>query len=125
MFHYPWLPLLEFEQMYKRIRAVIVPSIWAEPLPYVVSEAILRGRLVIASAVGGIIEQADRCPGVFLVPSGDYHRLAGLMEFVNGLDREAVSDLVRRDTAIFTRRFNNQRIVEQFVNLLQESISTQ
>jgi glycosyltransferase involved in cell wall biosynthesis len=34
----------EYEKLYKQIRAVIVPSLWHEPWPYVVVEAIIRGR---------------------------------------------------------------------------------
>jgi glycosyltransferase involved in cell wall biosynthesis len=115
---YRRLPELEYERMYRTIRTVIVPSIWAEPWPYVVSEAIMRGRLVIASKVGGIVEQTAHCPGTFLVSPNDDLKLAELMEFVTELDKDAASDLALKGREVFLRKFDSSRIVEQFVDLL-------
>jgi len=123
LFFYGRLPELEYEGLYRTIRTVVVPSIWAEPLGYVVSEAIMRGRLVIASKVGGIPEQTAQCPGAFLVPPNDDLRLAELMEFATGLGKEAASDLALRSREVFRTRFDNSRIAERFVNLLQQLMS--
>lgn len=53
------------------IRTVIVPSVWEEPLPYVVTEAMLSGKLLITSRIGGIPEQVENCEGVFLFDAGE------------------------------------------------------
>jgi glycosyltransferase involved in cell wall biosynthesis len=121
---YGRLPEPEYEEIYWTLRTVIVPSIWAEPLPYVVSEAILRGRLVIASNIGGIPEQTAHCPGAFLVPPNDYLKLSELIEFVSELDKESASDLALKNSEVFLKRFDNSRNVERFVGLLQELCST-
>jgi glycosyltransferase involved in cell wall biosynthesis len=50
------LPYKDVLRFYSRSRAVLVPSLCEEPLPYVVVEAIAMGTLPIASRVGGIPE---------------------------------------------------------------------
>ena len=46
----------EIENLYRRISLVLFTSLWNEPLPYVIAEAQLRGRPVVASNVGGVAE---------------------------------------------------------------------
>ena len=41
-------------EVHKKVWALIFPSIWEEPLPYAVIEAIVQGAMPIASKVGGI-----------------------------------------------------------------------
>ncbi|MEM3602082.1 MAG: glycosyltransferase, partial [Candidatus Bathyarchaeia archaeon] len=77
---YPRLPTKIYQKLYKKIGTVIFPSIWPEPLPYVVYEALLRGRLVIASSLGGIPEQVSNCPGTLLFKPGNFEKLADLIE---------------------------------------------
>jgi len=83
----------EFRNIYCLSRAVIVPSIWQEPAPYVVYEALLRGRIVISSSVGGMPEQVNGYPGCFLFPPGDAGKLSELLEYVSSLDRFTVEEL--------------------------------
>jgi glycosyltransferase involved in cell wall biosynthesis len=56
--------------------ALVVPSLWAEPLGLVAIEAIVRGIPVVASAAGGLGETVE--PGVtgLLFPNGDVVALA-------------------------------------------------
>jgi glycosyltransferase involved in cell wall biosynthesis len=110
----------QYKRMLQNIRTVIVPSIWAEPLPYVVSEAILRGKLVIASDVGGIPEQTSQCPGAFLVPPMNEETLAELMDYVSSLDAEEASDLAAKSRETLVKKFDNSIAIGQFVSLLRE-----
>jgi glycosyltransferase involved in cell wall biosynthesis len=59
--------------------AVVVPSLWAEPLGLVAVEAIVRGIPVVASAAGGLGETVE-------------HGTSGLL-FANGNENELVSHL--------------------------------
>lgn len=54
--------------LYKSSTVVVVPSIWAEPFGRVAAEAILCGRPVVASNVGGISELVDERNGVLVAP---------------------------------------------------------
>jgi glycosyltransferase involved in cell wall biosynthesis len=59
-----------------RAACVLVPSVWADPLPMTVSEAQNCGVPVIASAVGGIPEQVIDGQTGWLVPAADERALA-------------------------------------------------
>ena len=109
----------EYETLYTQIRTVVVPSVWAEPLPYVVSEAAMSGRIVIASSVGGIPEQAAGCEGVFLFEPGDYKALAERVLFVAGLSEKECVELGMKNREFLAERFNNEKIVDEFCRLLE------
>ena len=111
----------DLHKIYETIRAVIVPSIWAEPSGYVVAEAMLQGRLVIASKVGGIPELANDCPGAFLFRAGDCGHLADLIDHVTALESDAVLDLAAKNKRIFLRRFSDEQALESFMNVLEKS----
>jgi glycosyltransferase involved in cell wall biosynthesis len=112
----------ELENVYKKICAVIVPSIWPEPWPYVVVEALINGRLLLASKVGGIPEQVYGCKGVHLFDAGDYAKLAELIEYVNSLGREDVIDLGLHNRENFLQRFDNEISIKNFVSVIESIV---
>lgn len=82
-----WLGLLPHDEavtLFRSARAVIVPSIWGDPCPTVVLEAMAAGRPVVASASGGIVDMVvDGVTGLLVAP-GDASALA-----------QAISSLLR------------------------------
>lgn len=69
----------ELQQLFRSSRAVVVPSVWAEPFGIVVLEAMAAGRPVIATSTGGIPEIVAQGATGVLVPPGDAFALAGAM----------------------------------------------
>jgi len=112
----------EYRALYKQIRTVIIPSVWAEPLPYVVSEAVMGGRIVIASRVGGIPEQVEGCEGTFLFEPGDYKALAKDILYVGSLSKEKTVELGAKNREFILKKFNNEKIVGEFIGLLKKVI---
>lgn len=106
--------------IYNKIRAVIIPSVWSEPSPYVTLEALLAGKIVIASRVGGIPEQVDGCPGAFLFEPNDYRALARNILYVSDLSRDEVTGLGIRNRKFVTSRFDNKAIGDSFSALLEK-----
>jgi glycosyltransferase involved in cell wall biosynthesis len=77
-----WVAPGEVEHELADAWALVVPSLWAEPLGLVALEALVRGVPVIASADGGLGEVlADPARGL-LFPNGDTAALAGRLEEV-------------------------------------------
>ncbi|MGV0990713.1 MAG: glycosyltransferase family 4 protein [Mycobacterium sp.] len=78
-----WLgevPHHEVVALFNSARAVIVPSVWADPCPTVVLEAMAAGRPVVAAASGGIVDMVVDGVTGFLVPPGDAAALAGALD---------------------------------------------
>jgi glycosyltransferase involved in cell wall biosynthesis len=64
----------------RRVGAVVVPSVWEEAAGFSAIEQMMDGRLVIASAIGGLGEIVGE--GGLLFPTGDAKALACLMREV-------------------------------------------
>lgn len=73
------VPHHEVVALFNSARAVVVPSVWADPCPTVVLEAMARGRPVVAAASGGIVDMVVDGRTGFLVPPGDANALAGAL----------------------------------------------
>ncbi len=118
IFAYGKLSKEEYDDLRNRIRTVIVPSVWEEPLPYVVTEAMLSGKLLIASCIGGIPEQVAGCEGAFLFDAGDYEQLIDRILYAKNLDRETMNDLGLKNREQVMKQFSNEKILGDFIDLL-------
>ncbi len=71
-------PVSPVDPIYDLTRVLLVPSLWEDPFPRVVNEAMLRGIPVLASDRGGIPEAKHDVPYVLPVTpylsAADYHR---------------------------------------------------
>lgn len=64
-----------------RCRLVVVPSLWFEPSPYVIYQALASGKAVVASEMGGMPDLITPETGR-LAPAGDAGALAGRLESI-------------------------------------------
>jgi glycosyltransferase involved in cell wall biosynthesis len=85
-------------------RAVVAPSVWPDPCPTVVLEAMASGRAVVASASGGIVDMVDDGVTGLLVPPGDADALAAALTRLVDDPRtlQAMGDAGRSAVAAFT-----------------------
>ena len=77
-----WVAPAEVEHEIADAWALVVPSLWAEPLGLVALEAIVRGVPVIASASGGLGEVVEHGISGLLFPNGDEDALTRHLEAV-------------------------------------------
>jgi glycosyltransferase involved in cell wall biosynthesis len=77
-------------QLFDRIDALIVPSIWAEPLPRTILEAYAMGVPVIGADSGGIPDLIGADNRDWLFAPGDHRALAERMRRVIGAGRDAL-----------------------------------
>jgi glycosyltransferase involved in cell wall biosynthesis len=99
-----WVDRAELDESLRRAWAVVVPSLWEEPLGLIAIEAIVRGVPVVASASGGLVEVIEPGRTGSLVPVGDREALrAALQDIATGaafpgqrVDGDAAADLARR-----------------------------
>ena len=77
-----WVAPTEVEHEIADAWALVVPSLWAEPLGLVALEAIVRGVPVIASASGGLGEVVEHGVSGLLFPNGDEDALTRHLEAI-------------------------------------------
>jgi glycosyltransferase involved in cell wall biosynthesis len=100
------LPESAVQSAWRRSLMGLVPSIWADPCPTVILEAMAAGRPVVASRIGGIPELVqDRETGV-LVRAGDADELRrGIQELLDGPDlRDRMGSNARAGVTRFTAK---------------------
>jgi glycosyltransferase involved in cell wall biosynthesis len=68
--------------IHERLDVVVVPSIWPENSPVVITEAMASGIPVVASDIGGIPELVEDGVTGFLVPPRDARALAERVEYL-------------------------------------------
>jgi glycosyltransferase involved in cell wall biosynthesis len=83
------VPIEEVDQVLRRARFVVLPSLWSENAPLAALEAMARARPLIASGVGGLPELAGEGRGRVVVP-GDGADLARNIDDLMG-DADACS----------------------------------
>lgn len=97
----------------------VVPSVWPDPLPTVVLEAMRAGCAVIASDLGGTPEMIEDGRSGVLVPAGDAGALADAIEAL--LDApERIEALAAAAQARVAASFEEARAVERLVKVYRE-----
>jgi glycosyltransferase involved in cell wall biosynthesis len=71
-----WLGFTDSSEFYSSVDVVVIPSLWAEPLPYVVVEGLHAGKSLICASSGGIPEIARLSNIVEFFPAGNANTLA-------------------------------------------------
>jgi spore coat protein SA len=71
-----YLPHQKLRYLYAAVDMIVLPSVWQDPCPLVVLEAMASGTLLLSSAVGGIPEVLEHQVNGVLVPPGDAPALA-------------------------------------------------
>jgi glycosyltransferase involved in cell wall biosynthesis len=98
--------------------ALIVPSIWYENLPYVVTENQARGMVVVASESGGIVERITHGHNGFLFPMGDSKALALVLNELTLKDLQAI----RAEAITSTNDLSSEVFLQKIEALYQEVI---
>jgi glycosyltransferase involved in cell wall biosynthesis len=120
--YHGWLGPFAYRKLLKNTIATIFASICPEPSPYVIVESMLFGKVVIASAIGGVPEITDGAPGVLLFPPGDSVSLAKRIEQVESMGRDELFMLGRLNRDFVQRRFRNNETIDEFMEILNKVV---
>jgi glycosyltransferase involved in cell wall biosynthesis len=98
----------------------VVPSIWADPCPIVVMEAMRASRPVIASRIGGLADQVVDGETGMLVPPNDVEALRHALErlLADGALRERMGEAAGRRAHQFLASTVVSRIESVYANVL-------
>jgi glycosyltransferase involved in cell wall biosynthesis len=90
----------------------VVPSVGAETFGNVVTEAMSRGRPVVASRLGGIVDIIEDGVSGLLVPAGDELALADAMQRL--LDDQGLRSAMGEAARVRVERFTAAQVLPQF-----------
>ena len=105
---------------WNRACVAVVPSVWNEPMGRVAVEAMLAGRAVVASDVGGLREIITHGVTGLTVPPGDPGALAVALDGL--LDDPERRRRLGEAARLHARRFEAAVVVPQIVKVFQDSI---
>jgi glycosyltransferase involved in cell wall biosynthesis len=109
-------------EQYRQAAIAVVPSVWPEPCPTVVLEAMAYGVPVIGSRVGGIPDLIEDGTSGFLVPPSDATSLEKSMHIVLS-DRE-LRDKLGAGARGRSLRFDTDVVVPQLLNEYESAIGS-
>jgi len=113
----------ELLEIHKKAWALIFPSIWEEPLPYAVVEAVALGTLPIASEVGGVMEIVDNtAASTFMFTSGKVSELVKEIEYVCSLSSSEVKSLGRKLREEVLEKFNPSKLEKEVLRVFAEVV---
>jgi len=116
---YNLLGYLEYEEVLKLhsiTHALLFPSIWEEPLPYVVMEAMLMGTIPIASKVGGVPEiVGETYAEKMLFEPRDVDEFVERMKYVLSMTQEELKDIGLSLREVALRRFDQEFVRNELV----------
>lgn len=105
------------DEFYSRVDVVVVPSLWAEPLPRAVLEAFSYGRPVIASERGGIPEAVGTAGGGWLFNPDSVDDLVAIMNKV--ASERTLTDKAALQAFESARRFSAENVTEAHLAVLR------
>jgi glycosyltransferase involved in cell wall biosynthesis len=118
-FH-PRLTRPNLASLMRDISIVCIPSLWPEPLPYSVIDAILYGKLVVASRIGGIPEIVnDIAQSTTLVDPGDSSGFAHSIQAFLQLSVNETNELGESSRERLRQRFDNGRSATALAKIME------
>jgi len=108
--------------LFDSIDLLVVPSIWAEPLPRTILEAYAAGVPVIGANSGGIPDLIGQHNAEWLFAPGDDGALAGLMQNVIHGGREALPR--RQNFTSIVNETQPEKVAARYLSLYEEVIES-
>ncbi|MEM4888944.1 MAG: glycosyltransferase family 4 protein, partial [Thermosphaera sp.] len=109
----------EVVKLHSQAWALLFPSLWEEPLPYVVVESMIMGTIPISSKLGGIPELIKgTLVEKITFPPGNYHMLADRVETLLSMSREILYSFGSELREFILGRLNDKGVLKSFMRLL-------
>lgn len=104
-------------------KAIIVPSIWYENMPYALTEALSLGKVVIASRIGGMTEQIIDGENGFLCEAGNAKELSIKMTEIDHLSQErwqSIGDQAKARIASYTTQNYRAQLEALYKEIIEQ-----
>lgn len=103
-------------------RAIILPSVWPENMPYSMLEAMASGKVVIVSDIGGMIEIIKNDNNGFIFKSGDSNELAKKIKMLDKVDLQRLGANARKTVEKLDKSIHAEKIEDIYKMLINKNI---
>jgi glycosyltransferase involved in cell wall biosynthesis len=107
----------ELEKLVAGARAIIMPSIWMENLPYSLLEAMAAGKIVIVSRIGGMKEIVKDGINGFSFKPGSSDDLASKINNLDKFDLNKIGEAARQSMKTLEEEEYYREIMEVYLSL--------
>jgi glycosyltransferase involved in cell wall biosynthesis len=107
----------ELSELIRGAKAVVIPSIWRENMPYSLLEALASGKAVIASKSGGMPELIRDGISGFLFQVGDSEDLTDQINRLDNHDLVRIGNEARRAITVLNSEHYYQTLVKNYALL--------
>jgi glycosyltransferase involved in cell wall biosynthesis len=119
---YSDLPYKEVINLYSEAYALLFPSIWEEPLPYVIVESMLTGTIPIAARVGGVPEITKGTPAEhYTFTPGDVDDMVDKIDTLLAQPKEHIIDIGLKLREHASKLFNIDQIRDKLLSAFGKS----
>lgn len=112
------VPSAQVMASWMRASVAVVPSVWSEPMGQVAIEAMLVGRAVVASDVGGLRDVVEHGATGLIVPPGDPEALAAALDSL--LDDPEARHRMGETGRLGARQFEVAAVAPRVVRVYEE-----
>jgi glycosyltransferase involved in cell wall biosynthesis len=112
----------ELPKLHSKAHALLFPSIWEEPSPYVIIESMLMGTIPVASETGGVLEIIGDSPAQsYLFDPGGIDMFIDRIERILTLDKEDLENIGYKLREHVLRNFNNEVIERSLIRVFSRN----
>ena len=108
----------ELHNELQQAEAIVIPSTWYENLPYVVTESLAAGLVVVAAASGGISERIRNGENGFLYPLGDTQALVAVLQGLKQQDLASIRKNAHGSVSDLTPEVFREKMVALYQTLI-------
>ena len=119
---YEELPYDEVVKLHARAYALLFPSLWEEPLPYVIIESMLMGTMPVAARVGGVPEIVGGSPAEeYLFTPSDVNEFVDKVEAILSQPKDSITDAGSKLRETVLKKFDSETIEKKLVAIFEEA----
>lgn len=113
----------EMENIIEKSRVIIIPSEWYENCPYALLQSIAKGKIVIASRIGGLPELIDDGKTGFLFEAGNVNDLSKKIELVMNLGIDEYKAMSRLIAAEAKKKHHWEQYADMLISEYERLVS--
>jgi len=114
----------ELKEILNKAKAILIPSIWYENMPYAIAEALCLKKIVIASDIGGIPDLITDSENGLLFKPGMAESLAGKIKQLNAVVMEKIKINATKSAERFSSENYYSKIMAAYENIIAERKSS-